>query len=519
MIWTVVKVIARAFNSYCLVFIQLVLRLTKLSLLSGMDVYDGLQFEENDLAKWVEDSKAWAFTHGIVIKDSASENLVNFVPFMLFPSPFPKDLFDQATRVQNDFQLLYHRASKDHLFLSESLKNVIVHDDFTRRLYRIYDAVRAEGCRPRIHFNITRSDYMIDQRSGNTSGQPYCLRQIEMNMIAAGMACIGSRVGKLHQFMADVMGDKCPYEKEKLPIENAASKLGSCLAVVWCRYAVEDAVIVFVVTQGERNRFDQKLFEYSFHESINNLGFNRHVPVLFCTLEQLFENSRLTNDNRFLFDGQEVAAFYFRSGYSPDNYNDKGWKARYLIERSMAVKCPTVAEQLVGTKKIQQVLATPGMVERFIDDEESVQRIRSTFAGLFSLDPGTEGDAAVTAALAQPSKYVLKPQREGGGNNLYDKKLVHQLHKTTYPGERSQFILMDRVNSPTVNNYMVHPNTNRVEPRKTVSELGVFGVFISDVGEEVFDSSCGYLMRSKSVEDEEGGIMAGKAGVDTPYLI
>ena len=45
-----------------------------------------------------------------------------------------------------------------------------------------------------------------------------------------------------------------------------------------------------------------------------------------------------------------------------------------------------MAMQLVGTKKIQQVLAMPGVVERYIKDQSAVDRIRKTFAGLFSLD-------------------------------------------------------------------------------------------------------------------------------------
>lgn len=58
-----------------------------------------------------------------------------------------------------------------------------------------------------------------------------------------------------------------------------------------------------------------------------------------------------------------------------------------MIERSTVPKCPNMAEQLVGTKKIQQVFAAPGMVERFIQDAEAVKRIRRTFAGLYTLDP------------------------------------------------------------------------------------------------------------------------------------
>ena len=38
---------------------------------------------------------------------------------------------------------------------------------------------------------------------------------------------------------------------------------------------------------------------------------------------------------------------------------------------------------------------------------------------LFSLFQGTEGDETVKMALENPEKFVLKPQREGGGKHLY----------------------------------------------------------------------------------------------------
>ena len=52
----------------------------------------------------------------------------------------------------------------------------------------------------------------------------------------------------------------------------------------------------------------------------------------------------------------------------------------------MAVKCPSVGGQLAGTKKVQQVLAEPGMLERFFSDPEEIKRIRDTFTGHYSLD-------------------------------------------------------------------------------------------------------------------------------------
>lgn len=37
-----------------------------------------------------------------------------------------------------------------------------------------------------------------------------------------------------------------------------------------------------------------------------------------------------------------------------------------MIERSSAVKCPSISYHLVGTKKVQQELAKPNVLERYI---------------------------------------------------------------------------------------------------------------------------------------------------------
>lgn len=70
------------------------------------------------------------------------------------------------------------------------------------------------------------------------------------------------------------------------------------------------------------------------------------------------------------------------------------------------------------------------MLERFITDPRESSLLREFFAGLWSLDPrdvatDSEVAAAVVDALARPEAYVLKPQREGGGNNLYGALAAH----------------------------------------------------------------------------------------------
>lgn len=91
------------------------------------------------------------------------------------------------------------------------------------------------------------------------------------------------------------------------------------------------------------------------------------------------------------------------------------WDGRLLAERSLAIKCPTVAYQLVGAKKVQQVLAAPGQLERFVKDPQSAALLRASFTGLYPLDHTPEGLAAYEAALINSDDLVMKPQREGGG--------------------------------------------------------------------------------------------------------
>ena len=88
-------------------------------------------------------------------------------------------------------------------------------------------------------------------------------------------------------------------------------------------------------------------------------------------------------------DGFEVGVIYFRCGYSPDQYPSADgceWDARLMIERSRAIKCPNIAYHLAGTKKVQQVLAKPGVLEYLLEDADKAARLREVFTGLYSLD-------------------------------------------------------------------------------------------------------------------------------------
>ena len=58
-----------------------------------------------------------------------------------------------------------------------------------------------------------------------------------------------------------------------------------------------------------------------------------------------------------------------------------GITCRERLEHCDAALCPSVAYQLSGAKKVQQDLARPEVLERFLDDKEQVDLIRACFAG------------------------------------------------------------------------------------------------------------------------------------------
>lgn len=76
------------------------------------------------------------------------------------------------------------------------------------------------------------------------------------------------------------------------------------------------------------------------------------------------------------------------------------------MEQSRAIKCPSVHYHLAGTKKVQQALAKPGILARFLSDESKIKAVSEIFTGLYSLDNTDDGHLAYEKALTKPEKCV-----------------------------------------------------------------------------------------------------------------
>ena len=99
--------------------------------------------------------------------------------------------------------------------------------------------------------------------------------------------------------------------------------------------------------------------------------------------------------------------------------------------------------------------------------------------------------------------------------------------------ERSAWILMERIKIPVRKNFLVRDA--KAQFGKVVSELGIYGITISFVrvlvagvvsftvrrdGSQIVSSEvAGTLLRTKLVEYDDGGVAAGVAVLDSPFLV
>ena len=86
----------------------------------------------------------------------------------------------------------------------------------------------------------------------------------------------------------------------------------------------------------------------------------------------------------------------------------------------------------------------------------------------------------IDKVLKKPDQYVVKPQREGGGNNIYGADIPAFLKTIVGTPEQDAYIVMDMISPPVSTNYMIRPLIKDPMLVKTISELGIYGYCIGD---------------------------------------
>ncbi|KAL8819278.1 MAG: hypothetical protein Q9191_007767 [Dirinaria sp. TL-2023a] len=431
--------------------------------------------EEQQLANLIFNTRDWQITHGMLLKYGPDADTVSSVPIgvSLFPTPFPRQLFENAQKLQVYYNRLYASVSEDEEWL--------------------YGALRG----PR-----------------STSQ------------------------------------DNLPANDTIRPLANAlctAQKMYGSARTEQCA----TPGILFVVQPWNINICDERPLEYALW------NHNPSIPtyrVIFG--EEVLAHTSLSATRELMYQSPsmssplEIAVVYMRAGYDLEEYTPSGYAARLLIEKSRAIKCPSILCHLATFKKVQQELAVPGVLERFLRPRTAAA-VATTFMPMYPMDDsssaGKDGRRLACDATTA-AKYVLKPSLEGGGHNIYGLDIPSYLN--SIPETQWQnFILMERINSPSQKSVLLPPRgmnsgandtsmpyTFQPDPtsttknlidrfgQPTVSELGIFGTCIwtrSGNREAIMleNSVAGWSFKTKPANVNEMSVVKGYGCFDSPYLI
>jgi len=401
-------------------------------------------------------------------------------------------------------------------------------DDFQLQLWKIWKQVREEGITQPIELGLWRSDYLVHTLPDGA----FTLRQVEFNCISSSFGALASRTNRLHRYLESATGYYGAHpllKASNLPENGAVHGLAAGIAAAHKAYGVPNATVLFLVQPHERNAFDQRWIEYELLEK-------HGVHVERVTFLDIASNAHLSDSKQLLYTSAlkpkplEISVVYMRAGYTPDDYSgEKEWQARLLVERSSAIKCPTVGAQLAGAKKVQQALMEEGVLESFLLDPErgpekfteaDLALLRASFAPMYALDATT-----LQQTIDNAAHLVLKPQREGGGNNVYRANIPPFLKKLP-AAEHDAWVVMELIEPPPSRNVLIKAGSSHEGGKEgdVISELGIFGACLYEgknngACEIKENKEVGYLVRTKGRESDEGGVAVGFSCLDSLVLV
>ncbi|XDT08788.1 Eukaryotic glutathione synthase, ATP binding domain [Nakaseomyces glabratus] len=419
----------------------------------------------------------WALSNGLLMYPPDFQlTQAQIAPFTLYPTPIARKNFEEAIEVQQSFNELYAEISRDqgeHWLSQETEKLAHSDEGFTGKLWDLYKSVRNEGIAQKLRLGIFRSDYLIDKNIDQ-------IKQVEFNTVSVSFVGFSTRVGEVHKYLNDSGAyGKSSYADKDIPVPTSVQEMTKSFADAFQKYDAlndEKKIILMVVQRGERNVFDQRIIEYSLQKDYG-------IRVIRMTFDDI--KDRLTSDNtdknRLFFKetGDEIAIVYYRTGYTTTDYqNEQDWEARKFLEKSYAIKAPDLLTQLS-------------------DDSEL-------------------GNIGKKLAFDEPHRFVLKPQREGGGNNVY-KEDIPSFLSTIGESKWDAYILMEIIDPlPYENNVIIRGN--EIFKESIISELGIYGSILFDDEKIHFNRNSGWLLRSKFTTSNEGGVAAGFGCLDSVVM-
>lgn len=500
------------------------------------------QLTDTQLEVLISNVRDWQITHGSLLKLVAIEDditvLSHPVGVTAFPTIFPLELFNQALTLQKTYNKLYASIAEDEDWLYETLKDLIAIDPLTSALWGIHEEIKRVGPVQDLNFEIYRSDYMLHIDEASLKKTPV-LKQVEFNTVSCAGGVHSNRVSAMHHYLHCSGAYQNVSQQSsagfQASIEFSAPKNRTLETIItgleqahsmYVPFTQNKVCILMIVQPNNFNIADERPIEYGH--------WDKSIPTFRVEWgPDIFIHTHLAYDRTLHYhpphklQAMEVGVVYYRAGFQADEYDINGTKIRLRLEYSRAIKSPTILSHLTTFKKVQQTLALPGALERFLEPVESTL-IRGTFAPMYPLDDSEAGNKGKNIAIeAETAKnHVIKPSLEGGGHNVYGADIPTYLEEIAVETWNTH-ILQEKIIPPKATNYLMSPKGLYHGP--VISELGVFGICLwrSDKGgnsssknvEMVKELEPCWSFKTKNAEVDEMSVVKGYGCFDSPALV
>ena len=401
----------------------------------------------------------------------------------------PKKSYDYLRAISKEQNHLWMKLATDIDYLIENCEKVAKGEPFLQNLIEIAKKVRISKTAQTAKLCYSRNDFSRD-----TNGQ---FLQIESNMWGCGFGPIEDGTERALKHIESQLLTPCPYPQS----ENSSQETEPCLVggleAAWRYYGAPGAIIVMVSSQ-HYNAID--MFAPAKMLAEKNIPYMRYS---FDEILDLMEFDEETGIFKIL--GKEVAVFYYRDGYLPENYTPETWKVREKMELSRAIKAPNISYQLANTKYAQHIMGKLELWEKLGYSEETFKEHSKFFPEshcLADFGNSIEKFSLFIEENGGYSSWVYKPQRDGGGHNLIDEDIKEFLSSASIE-EAANYILQKRIDMATRTG--IQTNWTRFMVRPVNDEMGLFYSILSDKDKVIFEKEGGYVNWAKFTTEFEPG--------------
>lgn len=428
---------------------------------------------------------------GLGLLDAAGQFMP--APVSLTPYHLTEAQWQQALNAGRLLGLLHQRVAQQADWLLSQFTSLKGELSLPGQLAKLLQALTNHHSANAV--SLQRHDLMLDRQNQ--------WRWIESNPIAAGM-------GPLNALWLDLLRAEHPGSYANNPATAAQADLLFSAAAQHA--GTRQPHIVFVVEAQEDNWFDQQLLA----DALAQRGAQVHRLTL-AQLQQAVDASASPTGTLY-YGPDPLDLLYFRTGYNQADYpSAQLWQLRLQLEQFDLLMCPTLLQQLAGSKWLQLKLSQylqqadlhPAFAAQFGFSLAETQQLAALTVPMAAVDEisSAEFDQLITQG------WWYKRQAEGGGNVARGAQ-AQQWRQVHQPGDGD--VLMAPVAAsgrPEAMQKLVRGQWQTAPEQRSghISELGIFSL-----GEDARYG--GYLLRTKTSNSLEGGVHKGFAVLDTVWL-